>query len=124
MAIFVNMIMVQEINLNAYSWKANYADRHILWALKEDYVVIECEELNYESFDCFKKSCNFETLNFSRSSWLNTLLASEEVQDRFAGRSNRILSPTPRHRCDVFLELCCPGAKLRNGPRHLLHTAA
>ena len=101
MAIFVNMIMVQEINLNAYSWKANYADRHILWALKEDYVVIECEELNYESFDCFKKSCNFETLNFSRSSWLNTLLASEEVQGSIRGpvESDIVANASPPLRC-------------------------
>ena len=34
------------------------------------------------------------------------------------------MSPTARHRCNVSLELCSPGAKPRRGPRHSLHASA
>ena len=55
----------------------------------------------------------FDSVSFRRdSSVIETLLSMREIWGLNPGsvKSNTV-SPTARHRCDVFSALCCPGAK-------------
>ena len=50
-----------------------------------------------------------------RSGWRHRYWGGR-FEVRLPSRLNRTVSPTARHRCDVFTELCSPGAKPRWAP--------